>query len=89
MLNSAPDEAASTLSTSAPAMPPLPVTWPEFAGLHPFAPVEQTRGYQALIAEGTQQNVIDIMQTRADLYEYLDYHSYEHKLDALFSEEDE
>ena len=26
----------------------LPVTWPEFAHLHPFAPLEQTRGYQAL-----------------------------------------
>ncbi len=43
--------------------------------------------YQSLIAEGTQQNVLDIMQTRADLYDYLDYHSYEQKLDALFSEE--
>ncbi len=43
--------------------------------------------YQTLIAEGTQQNVVDIMQTRADLYEYLDYHSFEQKLDALFSEE--
>ncbi|PLW69957.1 aminomethyl-transferring glycine dehydrogenase [Pseudohalioglobus lutimaris] len=29
----------------------LPVTWPEFAGLHPFAPVDQTKGYQALLAE--------------------------------------
>jgi glycine cleavage system P protein (glycine dehydrogenase) len=29
----------------------LPVTWPEFAGLHPFAPTEQTRGYQAILAE--------------------------------------
>ena len=29
----------------------LPVTWPEFAGLHPFAPPEQTRGYQAVLAE--------------------------------------
>ena len=29
----------------------LAVTWPEFARLHPFAPPEQTRGYQALIAE--------------------------------------
>ena len=45
--------------------------------------------YQALLADGTQQHVIDIMQTRADLYEYLDYHSYEQKLDALFSEENE
>lgn len=45
--------------------------------------------YQALIAEGTQQNVIDSMQTRADLYGYLDYHRFEQKLDALFAEEDE
>ncbi len=29
----------------------LPVTWPEFAGIHPFAPAEQTRGYQAMLAE--------------------------------------
>jgi glycine dehydrogenase len=29
----------------------LPVSWPEFSGLHPFAPVEQTRGYQQLIRE--------------------------------------
>ena len=43
--------------------------------------------YQTLITEGTQQNVVDSMQTRADLYDYLDYHSYERKLDALFSEE--
>ncbi len=45
--------------------------------------------YQTLIAEGTQQNVVDTMQTRAELYDYLDYHSYEQKLDALFSEENE
>ena len=43
--------------------------------------------YQTLLAEGTQKNVIDTMQTRDDLYDYLDYHSYEQKLDALFSEE--
>ncbi len=29
----------------------LPVTWPEFAGLHPFAPAEQTAGYRALLAD--------------------------------------
>ena len=29
----------------------LPVTWPEFAGLHPFAPAAQTAGYQALLTE--------------------------------------
>jgi methylisocitrate lyase len=44
--------------------------------------------YQAVITEGSQQSVLDTMQTRADLYDYLDYHSYEQKLDALFSEEE-
>jgi glycine dehydrogenase len=29
----------------------LPVTWPEWCGLHPFAPADQTRGYQRLIAD--------------------------------------
>jgi glycine dehydrogenase len=29
----------------------LPVTWPEFAGMHPFAPTAQTAGYQAMLAE--------------------------------------
>ncbi|MBN7797311.1 aminomethyl-transferring glycine dehydrogenase [Parahaliea mediterranea] len=29
----------------------LAITWPEFAKIHPFAPAEQTRGYQALLAE--------------------------------------
>ncbi len=29
----------------------LAITWPEFAGMHPFVPVNQTAGYQALIAE--------------------------------------
>ncbi|PCJ40154.1 MAG: methylisocitrate lyase [SAR86 cluster bacterium] len=43
--------------------------------------------YQTLLTEGTQKNVIDIMQTRDELYDYLDYHHYEQKLDALFTEE--
>ncbi len=29
----------------------LPVTWPELAGVHPFAPADQTRGYQLMIEE--------------------------------------
>ena len=33
----------------------------------------------------TQQNVVGTMQTRDDLYDYLNYHSYEKKLDELFS----
>ncbi len=41
--------------------------------------------YQAIRRDGTQKNVLDTMQTRADLYKYLDYHAYEQKLDELFS----
>ncbi len=33
--------------------------------------------YQAIRRDGTQKNVLDSMQTRADLYRYLDYHAYE------------
>jgi glycine dehydrogenase len=29
----------------------MPVTWPEFAGIHPFAPADQTEGYAAMIEE--------------------------------------
>jgi len=41
--------------------------------------------YEAIRTEGTQKHLIPMMQTRADLYKYLDYHSYEEKLDALFA----
>ncbi len=40
--------------------------------------------YETIRVEGTQRNVISIMQSRADLYRYLDYHAYESKLDELF-----
>jgi len=40
--------------------------------------------YQALRKDGHQKNVVDIMQTRDDLYDYLGYHVFEGKLDALF-----
>ncbi|HPQ23939.1 MAG: methylisocitrate lyase [Chromatiaceae bacterium] len=43
--------------------------------------------YQTLRAEGTQKNVIDIMQSRMDLYDYLGYHAFEQKLDQLFESE--
>jgi methylisocitrate lyase len=42
--------------------------------------------YEAIRRDGTQKNVIDRMQSRVDLYKYLDYHSYEAKLDELFRE---
>jgi methylisocitrate lyase len=45
--------------------------------------------YQAIRRDGTQKHVIDRMQTREDLYDYLDYHAYERKLDALFKEKPE
>ncbi len=40
--------------------------------------------YNAILADGHQRNVVDIMQTREELYEHLGYHEYEQKLDALF-----
>jgi methylisocitrate lyase len=42
------------------------------------------RVYQAIRKDGHQKNVVDLMQTRDDLYDFLDYHAYEQKLDALF-----
>jgi methylisocitrate lyase len=41
--------------------------------------------YEAIRAEGTQKSVVPLMQTRAELYKYLDYHAYEKKLDELFA----
>lgn len=43
--------------------------------------------YQAVRKDGTQANVVNTMQTRAALYEHLNYHAYEQKLDALFKGE--
>jgi methylisocitrate lyase len=40
--------------------------------------------YETLRREGTQQAVVDTMQTRTQLYDVLGYHDYERKLDALF-----
>ena len=43
------------------------------------------RVYEAVRRDGTQKNVLDLMQTRDQLYDYLDYHAYERKLDELFA----
>jgi methylisocitrate lyase len=40
--------------------------------------------YHAIRTEGTQSNVLSLMQTRAELYEFLGYDAYEQKLDQLF-----
>jgi methylisocitrate lyase len=45
--------------------------------------------YEAVRQDGTQANVVNLMQTRAELYERLNYHSYEQKLDALFKGENQ
>ena len=41
--------------------------------------------YTAIRRDGHQQNVVDTMQTREELYERIGYHAYEQKLDALFA----
>jgi len=45
-------------------------------------------GYQTLRREGTQERVVDQMQTRDELYDFLDYEEYEQKLDDLFAKEE-
>lgn len=42
--------------------------------------------YETMRAEGTQKNVVGLMQTRMELYEHLGYHAFEEKLDALFKD---
>jgi methylisocitrate lyase len=41
--------------------------------------------YETIRKEGTQVNVLDLMQKRKELYEFLNYHSYEDKIDQLFA----
>jgi len=43
--------------------------------------------FKSIIDEGSQSSTLDTMQTRMELYDMLDYHSYEDKLDALFSKD--
>ncbi|MEP0073064.1 MAG: methylisocitrate lyase [Marinomonas sp.] len=43
--------------------------------------------YQHLLDDGHQRDVVDAMQTRNELYDFLNYHDYEDKLDALFSQQ--
>ena len=43
--------------------------------------------YETVRRDGTQKHIIDTLQTRAELYDFLGYHAYEDKLDALFADE--
>jgi len=45
--------------------------------------------YNAIRKEGTQKNVVGLMQTRSELYEHLGYHAFEQKLDKIFSKEEQ
>ncbi|HSM10283.1 MAG TPA: methylisocitrate lyase [Lysobacter sp.] len=42
--------------------------------------------YETVRRDGTQKHLIDTLQTRAELYDFLDYHRYEQKLDELFAQ---
>jgi len=44
--------------------------------------------YKSILEQGDQKAVLDSMQTREELYDYLNYHAYEQKLDALFAKEE-
>jgi methylisocitrate lyase len=46
------------------------------------------RVYRAIRAEGSQRSVVDIMQSRTELYDFLSYHDYERKLDELIGKEE-
>jgi methylisocitrate lyase len=45
--------------------------------------------YKALINDGHQRSILESMQTREELYQYLNYHQFEQKLDSLFAENKE
>lgn len=60
------------------------------AALYPLSAVRAMNAaalkvYSAIRHEGTQKSVLDIMQKRDELYQFLDYHAYEQKIDQLFS----
>jgi methylisocitrate lyase len=43
--------------------------------------------YEHLRTDGTQKDVVKTMQTRSELYDFLGYHAFEQKLDALFAKD--
>ena len=45
--------------------------------------------YEAIRKDGTQKGVLDIMQTRDELYDMLGYHEYEEKLDELYARDEQ
>jgi len=45
--------------------------------------------YETVRREGTQKHIIDALQTRDELYDFLGYHAWEEKLDALFARDND
>jgi methylisocitrate lyase len=43
--------------------------------------------YETVRRDGTQKHIVGKLQTRDELYDFLGYHAYEDKLDALFQKE--
>ncbi|MBW4933427.1 methylisocitrate lyase [Marinobacter sp. F4206] len=43
--------------------------------------------YQNILEKGDQKDVVDLMQTRMELYDFLNYHEFEQKLDQLFQQQ--
>lgn len=48
-----------------------------------------THVYQSIVRTGHQRDVVPLMQTRAELYDMIEYHRFEDFLDNMFSKEDE
>lgn len=42
--------------------------------------------YENILEKGDQKDVVDLMQTRMELYDFLNYHDFEQKLDELFQQ---
>ena len=45
--------------------------------------------YETILNQGTQKSLVEHMQTRDELYDILNYHQYEQKLDQLMEDENE
>jgi methylisocitrate lyase len=62
--------------------------------LYPFAAARMMnraaeKAYKTLLSEGTQQSLIPEMQTREELYHYIEYHQFEDRLDKLIQQKEQ
>ncbi|MDI4702189.1 hypothetical protein MJI37_26965, partial [Salmonella enterica subsp. enterica serovar Cerro] len=54
----------------------IPITWPEFAELHPFCPPEQAEGYHQMISQLSDWLVISFTESARQRYAYRANHDY-------------